>query len=140
MLTLRSALEIRVYDTTTSVILHRFGRTLDQTEVLHILLQGQSAVIDGLVASNGNAPIERLAFSFWSGDTYMKIQPARGGRMKWLMLGQMFEGISQFMEEFGWMAVRLTVLDDRVGVVGTGLLIYDPGEVGMNESSLVGTS
>lgn len=70
----------------------------------------------------------------------MKIQPARGGKMKWLMLAQTFEGIVQFMEDFGWMAVKLTVLDDEAGPVGTGTLVYQRLGVGVNGSSLVETS
>ena len=51
------------------------------------------------------------------------------------MLARAYKGVVQFMEEFGWMAVRLTVLDDEVGQVGTGTLTaYRPG------SSLVKTS
>ena len=44
--------------------------------------------------------------------------------MKWLMLARAYKGIVQFMEEFEWMAVRVTVLDDDVGQVGTGTLVY----------------
>ena len=54
----------------------------------------------------------------------MRIQPARGGRMKWLMLAQTFQGILQFMEGFGWIAVKFTVLDNEAGLVGTGTLVY----------------
>ena len=57
------------------------------------------------------------------------------------MLAQAYKGIVQFMEEFGWMAVRLTVLDDEVGQVGTGTLLYvQPRESGSNGSSLMRTS
>ena len=57
------------------------------------------------------------------------------------MLAQAYKGVVQFMEEFGWMAVRLTVLDDEVGQVGTGTLLYvHPRESGSNGSSLVRTS
>ena len=71
----------------------------------------------------------------------MKIQPARGGRMKWLMLAQTFKGIVQFMEEFGWIAVKFMVLDDEAGPVGTGVLVYyRPKGFGANGSSLVETS
>lgn len=71
----------------------------------------------------------------------MKIQPARVGRMKWLMMAQTFNGILQFMEMFGWMAVRFTVLDDEAGPVGTGVLVYNRlREDGVNDSSLVETS
>ena len=72
----------------------------------------------------------------------MNVQPGRGGRMKWLMLAQAFKGILQFMEEFGWMAVKFMVLDDEAGPVGTGVLVYyrRPRGVGLNGSSLVETS
>lgn len=72
----------------------------------------------------------------------MKVQPARGGRMKWLMLAQAFQGILQFMEGYGWVAVKFTVLDDEAGPVGAGVLVYNrrPGGLGVNDSSLVGTS
>lgn len=57
------------------------------------------------------------------------------------MLAQAYKGIVQFMEEFGWMAVRLTVLDDEVGQVGTGTLLHvELRESGSNGSSLVKTS
>ena len=57
------------------------------------------------------------------------------------MLARAYKGIVQFMEEFGWMAVRVTVLDDEVGQVGTGALVYfPPMESGSNGSSLVKTS
>ena len=56
----------------------------------------------------------------------MQIQPGPNGRMNWLMLAQTYKGIVQFMEEFGWMAARLTVLDDEVGQVGTGTLTSVP--------------
>ena len=135
--------EIHVHDTPTSIIVHNYGSALQRSEVLDILFQGQSAVVDGLVANNGNAPIQRLAFTYWSGELYMKIQPGRGGRMKWLMLAQTFKGILQFMEEFGWMALKFMVLDDEVGPVGTGVLVYyRPRGIGLNNngSSLVETS
>lgn len=65
----------------------------------------------------------------------MQIQPDLNGRMEWLMLARAYKGVVQFMEEFGWMALRLTILDDEVGQVGTGTLTaYRPG------SSLVKTS
>lgn len=72
----------------------------------------------------------------------MKIQPARGGGMKWLMLAQALKGILQLMEEFGWMAVKFMVLDDEAGPVGTGVLVYyRPRGIGLNNgSSLVETS
>ena len=100
-------------------------------------------VVDGLVASSGNAPVERLAFIFWSGDLISNIMPSRrGAGMTWLSLAQTYKGIVQFMEEFEWMAVKLTVLDDKEGPVGTGSLTYHrrPGGVGSNASSLVETS
>ena len=57
------------------------------------------------------------------------------------MLARAYKGIVQFMEEFGWMALRVTVLDDEVGLVGTGALVYfPPRESGSNGSSLVKTS
>ena len=59
------------------------------------------------------------------------------------MLAQAYKGVVQFMEEFGWMAARLTVLDDEAGQVGTGtltLMSYQPSELGLNGSSLVKTS
>ncbi|KAF6231201.1 hypothetical protein HO173_010533 [Letharia columbiana] len=59
--------QIRVYNTPTSLILHNYGPAIERVDVLDILLQGQSDVVDGLVASHGNAPIQRLAFTFWSG-------------------------------------------------------------------------
>ena len=131
-------IEIRVYGTSTSLILHNYGSTLQQTGVLDILFQAQSAVVDGLVASRGNAPIERLAFTFWSGRLYMAIQPLQNGHMKWLMLAQALKGIVQFMEEFEWMAIDFTVLNDLVGEVGRGsLFYYPPRMVGSNGSSLV---
>lgn len=71
----------------------------------------------------------------------MRVQPARGRRMKWLMLSQALDGILQFMLDFGWVAVRFTVLDDEAGPVGTGTLVYNrPKGLGVNYSSLVGTS
>ena len=62
--------------------------------------------------------------------------------MKWLMLAQAFQGIVQFMEEYGWMAVKFMVLDDEMGPVGVGTLVnHRPrGEIGVNGSSLVGIS
>ena len=57
--------------------------------------------------------------------------------MTWLMLAQTLEGIVQFMEDYGWIAVKFTVLDDEAGPVGTGTLLY---RVGVNGSSLVETS
>lgn len=131
-------IEIRVYGTSTSLILHNFGSTLQRSGVLDILFQGQSAVVNGLVASRGNAPIERLAFTFWSDQLYLTIQPVQGGHMKWLMLAQALKGIVQFMEEFEWMAIDFTVLNDLVGQVGRGSLFhYRPRKVGSNGSSLV---
>ncbi len=44
--------------------------------------------------------------------------------MKWLMLAQAFQGIVQFMEEYGWMAVKFLVLDDETGPVGVGKLVH----------------
>ncbi len=94
------------------------------------------------MANNGNAPIERLAFVFWSGHLCLKIEPKSPGAMKWLMLAQAFSGIVQFMEEFEWMAVKIVVLDDEAGPVARGTMVYayGPGGVGSNGSSLVGTS
>ena len=62
--------------------------------------------------------------------------------MKWLMLAQTFQGIVQFMEEYGWMAVKFMVLVVEGGRVGVGTLVYyrRPGGVRVNGSSLVGTS
>ena len=69
----------------------------------------------------------------------MRFAPMSGGRMKWLMLAQAFEGIVQFMEEFGWMLLRFTILDDDAGPVGMGVLgYYRP--VGSNGSSVIGVS
>lgn len=70
----------------------------------------------------------------------MKVQPARGGRMKWLMLAQTFQGILQFMEAFRWIAVKFTVLDDEAGPVGAGTLVYHRASgVGGSGSPPVGT-
>ena len=136
--------EIRVLGTHTSLILAGFGPVLEKLEVLEVLLQGQSEVINGLVASKGNAPIERLAFRYWSADArlYLKIEPARGQVMKWLMLAQTFQGILQFMEIYGYRVVRrFTTLDDEAGIVGWGTLaLYKPRAIGLNASSPVETS
>ena len=141
MVTLKSCVEIRVHGTPTSLILNKYGLTVQQTEVLDMVFQGQSVVIDNLVASSGNAPIQRLAFIFWSGNLYLRIQPERGGHMKWWMLAQAFQGIVQFMEEFGWMELGITVLDDKAGPVGIGELKYVTHRgLESNRSSLVETS
>ena len=112
--------------------------------MLDVLLQGQSDVINGLVASKGNAPIQRLAFTYWSEEAklYLKIEPARGRVMKWLMLAQTLQGILQFMEIYGYHVVRrFTALDDEAGIVGWGTLVnYKPSAIGMNASSPVETS
>ena len=112
--------------------------------MLDVLLQGQSDVINGLVASKGNAPIERLAFNYWSEEAtlYLKIEPAKGQVMKWLMLAQTFQGILQFMEIYGYHVVRrFTALDDEAGIVGWGTLAsYKPSAMRMNTSSPVETS
>ena len=109
-----------------------------------MLSQGQSDIINGLVASKGNAPIERLAFSYWSADArlYLKIETARGQLMTWLMLEQTFQGILQFMEIYGYRVVRkFTALDDEAGIVGWGTLaLYRPRAIGLNASSPVETS
>ena len=112
--------------------------------MLDVLLQGQSEIIKGLVASKGDAPIERLAFHYWSEDAkvYMKIEPAKGQVMKWLMLAQTFQGILQFMEIYGYHVVRrFTALDDEAGIIGQGTLAYyKPSAIGVNASSSVETS
>ena len=132
--------EIRVHGTPTSLILHNFGSTLQQAEVLDILFQGQSAVVDGLVASKGNAPIERLAFVLWSGNLGIRVQPGRRKQTKWLMLAQTFMGILQFMEDFEWMEVKISVLDlDEVESVGTGMLLYGGRPRGFDGSLMVET-
>lgn len=61
--------------------------------------------------------------------------------MKWWMLAQAFQGIVQFMEEFGWMELEITVLDDKEGPVGIGELKYVT-HTGLesNRSSLIETS
>ena len=45
-------------------------------------------------------------------------------------MAQAFQGVVQFMEEFGWMSVMLMVLDDEAGPVGLARLGYLrlPGE------------
>ena len=71
----------------------------------------------------------------------MRVEPAQVGHMKWLMLSQALKGIVQFMEEFGWMAVKFAVLDDEAGPVGTGMMLYYRSRrVEVNGSSLVGAS
>lgn len=61
--------------------------------------------------------------------------------MKWWMLAQAFQGIVQFMEEFGWMELGITVLDDKAGPVGIGELKYVTHRgLEPNRSSLVETS
>ena len=144
MLTREICEEIRVFNTPTTLILAGFGSVLQKIEVLDVLFQGQSDVINGLVASKGNAPIERLAFTYWSEEAklYLKIEPARGQLMKWLMLAQTFQGILQFMEIYGYHMVRkFTVLDDEAGIVGWGTLVYyRPRAIGVNASSPVETS
>ena len=136
--------EIRVFGTHTSLILAGYGPVLQKVEVLDVLFQGQSDVINGLVASKGNAPIARLAFTYWSEEArvYMKIEPAEGRVMKWLMLAQTLQGILQFMEIYGYRAVRkFTTLDDEAGIVGSGTLAYyKPRAIGVNASSPVETS
>ena len=37
-------------------------------------------------------------------------------------MAQAFQGIVQFMEEFGWMSVIVRVLDDEANTVGLGRL------------------
>ena len=133
--------EIRVFGTHTTLILAGYGPVVQKIEVLDVLLHGQSDVINGLVASRGNAPIDQLAFTYWSedGKLNLKIEPARGRLMKWLMLAQTLQGILQFMEIYGYHAVRqFTALDDEAGIVGWGTLQhYKPRAIGVNASSPV---
>ena len=128
MVILKICAEVRVDGTHTSVIFSKYGVPIQRGEVFDIVFQVQSAVIDGLVASKGNAPIQRLAFIFWSGYLYTKIQPIMGRQMTWLMLAQASKGILQFMGEFEYMTLDILVLDDEAGPVATGMLrYYRPG-------------
>ena len=71
----------------------------------------------------------------------MKMQPLRRARMKWLTLAQAYTGIVQFMEDYEWMELKITVLDDEAGPVGEGVLTtgFRSIGVGLNDLSLVET-
>lgn len=44
--------------------------------------------------------------------------------MSWSMLAHAFKGIVQFMDTYGYMALKFDVLDDDSGIVGRGSIIY----------------
>jgi hypothetical protein len=109
------------------MIFSKYGEHLSPADVLDVCFEAQSEAVEAVVANNGNGPVPRLQVQYWAGNLYMSIRPHGRMRMTWLMLSHTLKGVVQFMETYDWVGAKFTVLDNSLGIVGTGIIsIYRP--------------
>lgn len=114
---------MHIVGTKTSIIFSKYGQKLLPKTVLDLCFEAQNQIVDALVANHGDGPMPwRLSPSWWSANTQVKI--SAGKVMSWSMLAHAFKGIVQFMDTYGYMALKFDVLDDDSGIVGRGSIIY----------------
>ncbi len=75
-----------------------------------------------MVEARGDGPIAQPTFEWRHGRTYVRVEQRdlAGGGLSWVVLAEALHGVREFGETFGVFGVRFTVLDDTVGVVGSG--------------------
>ena len=87
--------------------------------------EAQGTIIEAIVAAKGDGPMPRLRPLWWYGTAQMKIHP--GDKMTWVMLSHAFTGIVSFVEKYVAVSMQIAVLDDTLGIVGTGSISYRKG-------------
>ncbi|KAG7005698.1 hypothetical protein G7Y79_00018g045050 [Physcia stellaris] len=118
--------QFRVPDTATSLILSHYGRSVDRIPFLALTATTQYKLVQEAVAAQGDGPVPRQHMHWNRRDLYLHVQrPLRQRDLTWLMVADTVEGLRLFFERaHAWFELRITILDDTAGVVGSGSLEY----------------
>lgn len=75
-----------------------------------------------MVEARGDGPIAQPTFEWRHGRTCVRAEQHElgVGGLSWLVLAEALHGVREFGETFGVFGCQFTVLDDTVGVVGSG--------------------
>lgn len=71
-----------------------------------------------VVEARGDGPIAQPTFEWRHGRLYLRVEHGLG--LTWLMMADALHGVVEFGHSYGFVACQFTVLDDVVGVVGSG--------------------
>lgn len=118
--------QFRVPDTTTSLILSHYGLSVDRTPFLALTATTQYKLVQEAVAAQGDGPVPQQHMDWNRRDLYIHVQrPLRQRDLTWLMVADTVEGLRLFFERVhAWFELRITILDDTAGMVGSGSLEY----------------
>ena len=110
--------QFRVPGTTTSLIFSKYGTAIERERLLSILVRAQYSVVKSVVAARGDGPIPQPNLKWNFARLYVSVNQQL--EMTWLMLADTLTGIEDFMQDYGYVTVQFTVLDDTAGPVGSG--------------------
>ena len=123
----RDPFQLRVPDTTTTLIFSKYGPPLDLLSIANLLAKAQYALIRSIIAASGDGPVSQLRYEWTEGRTFMRIWRSSGANyLTWLMMTDTVEGVRVFFDDLrGCFEMQVTILDDTAGVVGGGSVGFE---------------
>lgn len=118
--------QLRVPDTTTSLIFSKYGPPIHFQTFLDLSARTQYQVVKAVAAAGGDGPISQSYLEWSEGMLNIRIsRPLAQDDLTWLMLADTLEGLRYFFHDLqGWFETSITILDDTAGPVGSGIITY----------------
>ena len=83
-------------------------------------------MVRAVVAARGDGPVPRPNFEWSEEKLYVRLsRPLARDDLTWLMLADTLEGLRSFFSRLqGCFETEITILDDTVGPVGSGNIVF----------------
>lgn len=124
--------QARVYGTRTSLVFSGFSKPYNNVNCADIYTIGARAqyeIVQNVVRNRGDGPIAQPNFQWHRYKTALTFNHKLDDELTWLMLSQAIQGVVDFGWDVGCLTIgEIVILDDTLGIVGTGELTY--GRVG----------
>ncbi|KAM0801908.1 hypothetical protein BDR22DRAFT_887961 [Usnea florida] len=118
--------QMRVHDTTTSLIFSKYGPPIHFQTFLELVAKAQYQIVQAVIAAHGDGPVLQRNFEWSEKGLYLRIsRPLARQDLTWLMLADTLEGVRDFFNGLqGWFETSITILDDIAGPVGDGIIAF----------------
>lgn len=120
--------QARVPGTATQVIFSGFTNPhtkIDAADFFYVGYKAQSDIVRNVIRNRGDGPIAQPNLRWDRYKTALTINHKLDNELTWSTLSQAVEGVINFGWDVGFLTVKqITILDDVLGIVGTGGLTY----------------
>ena len=110
----------RIHGTSTSLILGKYGARVSALDLVGIVAKAQYQIVNAVVRARGDGPVEQPTFEWRHGRLYVRVEQQHRLELSWLVMAEALSGVLEFGYTFGFFGCEFTVLEDTVGVVGSG--------------------